>query len=629
MGASKKSKKKSQIILLALLLVFFAVLNLYLSIGYTDNLHLDESIVDSISKFILDPDHHSQQLVFRGDGDEKGEDVFIEEAETNSVDGSASEQIEKEQIEEEEEDIANIDRIDADNDEQNIASFKYSDDWLQNERFSNINEEIATPEYVQNLILSTSPIDTKGSKHILNQSLAIEDSPFITWEKTDARILAQRLIYLALHEHQHAPARKEALSRQKGYNHDILTANKVGVFDYQCDPETKYLVHNHGSRVTGFAYANKGFLNLFLAAISSDRVLLSYKPRRGNWLVSCERSDLQCIFLPFTPCTITKDSLIDSPTKNVTTIDNGQFRTLLANGTLGEEYDDEKILVLPENQSAAQYGNETPHLREKIISIILKLFHRDDIHTTGEARTESTFPWDLSNAELEEAFEIIRHDPFVINQSAWAYLMRPNLKSQSEVKRMLNKAIPHDFDPYSSFGLAVRASDKCSMGEADCLDFDQYMQLVQETSYNRTIARNSHATTNMYDTIVLTSEARDILDARFNYTKNESFLFRFIVNEEDVTQGVGNPRHFKGIDRFNETKKWGADEVLLSSLVTVKMQMLPETLVINGCSNFHRNVLWHFRRMGFTKLKNVHTETLIMNQDPKYRMTCRVGISQF
>ncbi|GFH56980.1 hypothetical protein CTEN210_13455 [Chaetoceros tenuissimus] len=403
MGASKKSKKKSQIILLALLLVFFAVLNLYLSIGYTDNLHLDESIVDSISKFILDPDHHSQQLVFRGDGDEKGEDVFIEEAETNSVDGSASEQIEKEQIEEEEEDIANIDRIDADNDEQNIASFKYSDDWLQNERFSNINEEIATPEYVQNLILSTSPIDTKGSKHILNQSLAIEDSPFITWEKTDARILAQRLIYLALHEHQHAPARKEALSRQKGYNHDILTANKVGVFDYQCDPETKYLVHNHGSRVTGFAYANKGFLNLFLAAISSDRVLLSYKPRRGNWLVSCERSDLQCIFLPFTPCTITKDSLIDSPTKNVTTIDNGQFRTLLANGTLGEEYDDEKILVLPENQSAAQYGNETPHLREKIISIILKLFHRDDIHTTGEARTESTFPWDLSNAELEEA----------------------------------------------------------------------------------------------------------------------------------------------------------------------------------------------------------------------------------
>ena len=160
------------------------------------------------------------------------------------------------------------------------------------------------------------------------------------------------------------------------------------------------------------------------------------------------------------------------------------------------------------------------------------------------------------------------------------------------------------------------------------------MELVSELSWNRTVARVqkkgdkiSTATSNMYDTIVLTSEDKDVLDARFNYTKsNASFPFRFVVNEEDVAQGHGDPRSFHG--EMNG-KKWNADNVLISSIVTIKLQMYPETLVLNGCSNFHRQILWHFRMMGFTSLQDAHTQTLLQGTNPKYRPRCRNYIKQF
>ena len=98
---------------------------------------------------------------------------------------------------------------------------------------------------------------------------------------------------LAIHENQYGPARNETSSRQKGYNHDTLAAHKVGVFDYQCDPDTKYLVHDYVSRASGFAHSFKSFLNLYLAAISSNRVLLSNKSKRGNYQVGCSRGDMQ------------------------------------------------------------------------------------------------------------------------------------------------------------------------------------------------------------------------------------------------------------------------------------------------------------------------------------------------
>jgi hypothetical protein len=66
-------------------------------------------------------------------------------------------------------------------------------------------------------------------------------------------------------------------------------------------------------------------------------------------------------------------------------------------------------------------------------------------------------------------------------------------------------------------------------------------------------------------------------EARFNYTKNASFPFKFIANNDDVGQGHGKPRRYSN-----------KDEVMVATMAAMKMQLLPETLILNSCSNFHK-----------------------------------------
>ena len=60
-----------------------------------------------------------------------------------------------------------------------------------------------------------------------------------------------RLMYLAMHEHQHKPARAEALARQQYASKQDLSSSEttsggdmdgVGNFDFECEPDTKYIV---------------------------------------------------------------------------------------------------------------------------------------------------------------------------------------------------------------------------------------------------------------------------------------------------------------------------------------------------------------------------------------------------
>ena len=70
--------------------------------------------------------------------------------------------------------------------------------------------------------------------------------------------LVSRLIYLAIHEHQHQPARQEALARlqrnankrnvdNKGRKYrlqrDAIDTDLSGNFDFECAKDTKYLIN--------------------------------------------------------------------------------------------------------------------------------------------------------------------------------------------------------------------------------------------------------------------------------------------------------------------------------------------------------------------------------------------------
>merc|ERR1712176_523975 len=120
----------------------------------------------------------------------------------------------------------------------------------------------------------------------------------------------------------------------------------------------------------------------------------------------------------------------------------------------------------------------------------------------------------------------------------------------------------------------------------------------------------------VHDTIILTSESSKILRSRFQFQRNNTFPFKFIVNENDVTQGTGRPNHFQKISS-NIT----SDEVMLSTVMALKMQLLGQSTILNCCSSFHKVIL-SFLRRGCGAVQMNHFECLQDNENPLFRLCC-------
>jgi hypothetical protein len=149
------------------------------------------------------------------------------------------------------------------------------------------------------------------------------------------------------------------------------------------------------------------------------------------------------------------------------------------------------------------------------------------------------------------------------------------------------------------------------------MEFDEYPQMIKEFATKRIKMRQNSTESAIesmippYDTVILSSESKEIIEARKAYIpKNESFPFDFIINDEDVGQGSGNPKSFS-VD--------AADDILLSTMIALKLQLLPDALVINSCSN-HHSMIQSFAACGCGNVNYV--ETLLENDNPKYRLKC-------
>lgn len=112
--------------------------------------------------------------------------------------------------------------------------------------------------------------------------------------------------------------------------------------------------------------------------------------------------------------------------------------------------------------------------------------------------------------------------------------------------------------------------------------------------------------------IMLTSEHKDIINARLDYTNDPSFPYNFIVNEEDTGQGTGEPKAFQD----------SADDIMISSLISIKMQLHTESIIYNDCSNFHKIMIE--LSLHDCGVQNYH-EKYKQNDNPKYRMKCAWG----
>ena len=500
---------------------------------------------------------------------------------------------------------------------------------------------------------------TDGSLDVLRQTMSFEDSPFMTWEAdhdvlknanstfpknyeyAQLKVLAYRLAFLALHENQFGPARNEAMARyairhdreQNNNRIDILVdtasgdstssldQHNVGVFDYECDPGTKFLVTNFANGKGFGASSNTQGIDQIHLGMTTGRVVLfmnnipygTVRDLMGHWRgSSCERFDIQCMFLPMSPCVLTKDDI-----ENATRVSPEAYQLFLKTGKLDDELEDKKVLIL----TAGGYKDpENPRLRETYVKRIFSMYEDN-----ANAPKHTAAAWNFNVEILEKVKEVVMTELFFANHVAMNYILRPNLKAKKEINRIITKVVPADFNPESSIGLAIRASDKCAR-ESQCMPFDDYMQLVRELAAKRTLARtgdNSTSTnSSLYDTLVLTSEAIEMMDARFNYTERKDFPFRIIANDEDVVQGAGRPGRYWGTSRGNLDIR--PDTVMLSSLVAIKLQMLSESTVLNLCSSFHK-MIYGMLEVGGSRSKQNYVEGLKDNDNPKFRMKCSWG----
>ena len=381
-----------------------------------------------------------------------------------------------------------------------------SERWLNSPRLQNNDEDAMTHDIVQNLIMKkVSPPLLLSELHssdlgsnvqtIMNQTMCLQGSKFLDWEyhsqyayhnmsKVDTeetiqanidnddeyiKYLAHRLLYLALHEHQHGPARNEAIARYGSLSNNIsdniiyddnknnsisnstlssqLLGEKqpIGKFDYECS-DTKFIVSNIGG--VGFGAAIRlGVPDPLYLGLVSNRTVLFYNSLSTNitndpgfsgpWpLASCPRNDYQCIYLPISPCTITHDDFRNAPVLSPDVLQS--FRK---NGVLDEKFKDEKVIIIPGNLNG--HKPIPAGLADTFINIISSMYVENDN--------------DISTRILQKVYKHIS------NLSWWEwhtialfYILRPNYSARKKIDTTIQNVFPQNFKSETSLGLPIR-----------------------------------------------------------------------------------------------------------------------------------------------------------------------------
>ena len=159
----------------------------------------------------------------------------------------------------------------------------------------------------------------------------------------------------------------------------------------------------------------------------------------------------------------------------------------------------------------------------------------------------------------------------------------------------------------------VKASDKCH-GESECLSFAEHMMALTQTW-----KRHLNETGGSHNpTVVFTTEAKGVVEEQQAWVKNNAqaqspFDFDFVTNARDLLPDTGFMRHvgpyrtcnfwfnallcccclssWFPLILFTAAKNLGMesdpDANMLSSVSSLKLQLLSRVSIGNCCSNFH------------------------------------------
>jgi hypothetical protein len=493
-------------------------------------------------------------------------------------------------------------------------------EWLQGTRLSNQVEDI---DFVWSQILN---IDTAlqgeltSLETLMDRSICLKEGRFRThsttnWNVTDTNLINDwtfRLAYLGIHAWHHAPAMREAKLRQQ-YNYRGKSSeypHQVKSFDFEC-ASANFLITSM-PRVGMGASFRLGAVNAMLMGMATDRITLFLNhvqsknvPRmlqEDFWLASCKRSDMQCAFLPTSPCVVTLEDL-EQETIVIPEVQARQMRRIgvIPNATMASYrylYTNSRANPAPDRGLhgkvrkilVKQAGDMINALRIKTNGL-----PKDKFEVLGEAlkRLKKTPAHKRDGKNYQNRNSLIHH-------AALVYVLRLQRNIQDRVDGQVSKILSKPkFDPQQAIGLPIRGSDKC-LSESTCLSFDTYMKLATEVWSENFGGDNKGS-------VVITTEAKDIANASRLYSGN----FSIVMNSDDILQDTGRPRL--------KQSRSQADAIMESTLVALKLQLHAKFTIGNCCSNFHLLLFDLLRNgCGLGETQQCLQET----KNPEYHVCC-------
>ena len=332
---------------------------------------------------------------------------------------------------------------------------------------NNYEPEYMTDHLIQSLIMGGIVSDEDGSYNILDQTICYKESRLRTWEEDveyaeedNLKYLAFRLMFLAIHENQHRPARSEAVGRychtEDDEKNGIVAASgkssndekneEQGKFDFQCDPDTNYIIANIGVTNGMGMVLRENAIQPILLGLMTNRVVL-WNNQKSSTFFSCPRKDWQCLFMPMTPCVVSQNDRRKAPF-----LSNAEVQEWTKTGEIPKQYENERIVKL-----WGSVPNQEPKgIREAFVRIIASVFN-DDRNRNQISSSRQRSAWDLDSETIQSVNQyILNASDIGLSSLPLLYALRPNFRLRNELETALKKHVPNDFDPNKAIGIPIR-----------------------------------------------------------------------------------------------------------------------------------------------------------------------------
>lgn len=467
-----------------------------------------------------------------------------------------------------------------------------SDRWIQGTKDSN-HDEGMTPEMIETLLEAPRYFDKLSDlfqetichpNSPLKQVVAEQQSPPVPLEQR-AEEWYHRFFYLALHWKFHQPAIPEYQARRECWRDNHLrpqllqfqNQHDVGNLDFECQ-DSQFVVSPIGHIGFG-AFINTQVCMTILIALRTGRIPIFtiqslYPWQRGDtdpWLLApshCSRKDLQCYYMPVTPCALLLDDIRNATRYGST---RKEQRWLRENADVPAEMKHHRVVAI--NSGLQSKGKETLGIRAVAASIVQELMDE----WIQQQEKQSTKLWsqeDLQAMQLAKQWMVDKADQDTMGllRQMYVYFLRLNPHYNTVLKDRMNALIPADFDPSRTVGVAIRGSDKCQK-ESTCLPFPRYMELMTDVVHP-TLDVSSNA---IRPRLIMTTEDPAIFNESLAFQQNTSFPYRFLVNDQDNMQGSGFPKDFR--DQGEDT--------IVSTMTALQLHLSAGQVYLNCCSNFH------------------------------------------